>query len=59
MSETTRANFRMDTELKKSVPVEMSADPFYCASNMKHLAQVIAEIDRGVVTLSEHELLED
>lgn len=59
MSEATMVNFCMDKDLKKSVPVEMSADPFYCASNMNHLAQVVAEIDRGVVPLSEHELLED
>lgn len=84
MSEMTMVNFRMDSDLKKSmesvckemgltmtaaftmfaakvsrerrIPFEVSADPFYSASNMAHLARVTAQIDAGEARLTEHAL---
>lgn len=86
MSNAVNVNFRMDSDLKKSmeevcsemglsmttaftifaktvsrerrIPFEVSADPFYSESNMKHLRQVIHDIDSGKAKLTEHNLLE-
>lgn len=87
MAEMSMVNFRMDTDLKKSmestckdmgltmtaaftmfaakvsrekrIPFEVNADPFYSASNMAYLSDVIADIESGRATLTEHELTED
>ena len=32
---------------EKRIPFEVSADPFYSASNMKHLQRAIAELNAG------------
>ena len=40
----------------RKIPFELSADPFYCESNMRHLAQSAAAARAGHVT--EHELIE-
>ena len=42
---------------EKRIPFEVFADPFYSASNMKHLQRAIAEFNasKGV----EHEIIED
>lgn len=81
MSEMTMVNFRMDSDLKKSmesvckemgltmtaaftmfaakvsrerrIPFEVSADPFYSASNM---ARITSQIDAGEARLTEHAL---
>lgn len=86
MSNAVNVNFRMDSDLKKSmeevcsemglsmttaftifaktvsrerrIPFEVSADPFYSESNMKHLRQVIHDIDSGKAKLTEHDLIE-
>ena len=44
---------------EKRIPFEVSADPFYSESNMKHLEQVIADINEGRVKLVEHDLIEE
>lgn len=43
---------------EKRIPFEVSADPFYSESNMKHLEKVTAEINAGTAKLTEHELVE-
>ena len=43
---------------EKRIPFEVSADPFYSESNMKHLEQVIADINQGRAKLVEHDLIE-
>ena len=43
---------------EKRIPFEVSADPFYSESNMKHLEQVIADINQGRAKLIEHDLIE-
>lgn len=51
--------FAAKVSREKRIPFEISADPFYGASNMAHLSRVIADIDSGAVNLIEHELIED
>ena len=42
---------------EKRIPFEVSADPFYSASNMRHLQKAIADLNAGKGV--EHELIED
>ena len=42
---------------EKRIPFEVSADPFYSESNLKHLQRVAAELNAG--TSVEHEIIED
>ena len=41
------------------IPFEVSADPFYSESNMKHLEKIAAEINAGTAKLVEHDLIEE
>lgn len=42
---------------EKRIPFEVSADPFYSESNLKHLQRVVAELNAGKSV--EHEIIED
>lgn len=42
---------------EKRIPFEVSADPFYSESNLKHLQHVAAELNAGKSV--EHEIIED
>lgn len=42
---------------EKRIPFEVSADPFYSESNLKHLQRVAAELNAGKSV--EHESIED
>ena len=42
---------------EKRIPFEVSADPFYSESNLKHLQRVVAELNAGKSV--EHEMIED
>ena len=42
---------------EKGIPFEVSADPFYSESNLKHLQRVVAELNAGKSV--EHEIIED
>ena len=42
---------------EKRIPFEVSADPFYSESNLKHLQRVAAELNAGKSV--EHETIED
>lgn len=42
---------------EKRIPFEVSADPFYSESNLKHLQRAIAELNAGKGV--EHEIIED
>ena len=42
---------------EKQIPFEVSADPFYSESNLKHLQRVAAELNAGKSV--EHEIIED
>ncbi len=41
----------------RKIPFELSADPFYSESNLRHLRESVAAAKAGNVT--EHELIED
>ena len=40
----------------RKIPFELSADPFYCESNMRYLAESIRSLERGEGKV--HELIE-
>lgn len=42
---------------EKGIPFEVSADPFYSESNLKHLQRVVAELNAGKSV--EHEIIEN
>ena len=42
---------------EKRIPFEVSADPFYSESTLKHLQRVVAELNAGKSV--EHEIIED
>ncbi len=43
---------------EKRIPFDLSVDPFYSESNMKHLKKVIDGIEDGTRPLVEHDLIE-
>lgn len=43
---------------EKRIPFELSADPFYSESNMKHLESIVRDINSGKSRLVEHDLIE-
>lgn len=51
--------FATKVSRERRIPFEINADPFYSATNMAHLARVVADIDSGAAKLTEHELIED
>ena len=60
MSMTTAFTiFATKVSREKRIPFEISADPFYSESNMKHLNKVISNIESGKAKLTEHELIEE
>lgn len=40
------------------IPFEVSADPFYSESNMRHLENVMRDVKEGKAHFSEHDLIE-
>ena len=44
---------------ERRIPFEVSADPFYSEENINELKRRIANLEAGVSTLKEHELIED
>ena len=60
MSMTTAFTiFAKKMKREKRIPFDVSVDPFYSDSNMRHLTKVISEIESGKAKLTEHELLEE
>ena len=43
---------------EKRIPFELTADPFYSDSNMRHLEKIVQDIKSGKAHFSEHELIE-
>lgn len=43
---------------EKRIPFELSADPFYSESNIKHLESIVRDINAGKARLVEHDLIE-
>mgnify|MGYP002860928775 FL=1 len=55
------AAFKMFTKKvirEKRIPFDVSIDPFYSESNMRHLSKIVSEVDSGIAVLTEHELIE-
>lgn len=44
---------------EKRIPFDVSVDPFYSESNIRHLEQKMADYKAGRIQLAEHELIED
>lgn len=44
---------------ERRIPFELSADPFYSESNMRHLEKVVADINAGTAKFVEHDLIEE
>lgn len=40
------------------IPFEVSVDPFYSESNLRHLEQIKRDIDNGTAHFEAHELIE-
>lgn len=60
MSMTTAFTiFATQVSRERRIPFEISADPFYSESNMKHLQSVISDIESGKSILKEHKLIEE
>lgn len=43
---------------ERRIPFEVSADPFYSESNIKHLEKIKRDIYEGKANFAEHELIE-
>lgn len=43
---------------EKRIPFEVSIDPFYSDSNMRHLEKIARDIKEGKAHFEEHELIE-
>ena len=43
---------------ERRIPFEVSVDPFYSDSNMRHLAKIMKDIKEGKAHFQEHDLLE-
>lgn len=60
MTMTTALNiFVKKMTREKRIPFDVAIDSFYAESNIKHLEQVINDIDTGKAKLEEHELIEE
>ena len=44
---------------EKRIPFDVAIDPFYSEANMRHLTNVLKEIDEGKVLVKEHKLIEE
>jgi DNA-damage-inducible protein J len=44
---------------ERRIPFEVSADPFYSASNIAHLENIVSDIKQGRAQFVEHPLIED
>lgn len=60
MSMTTAFTiFATKVARERRIPFEITAEPFYSESNMKHLEKVITDIESGKAKLVEHDLTEE
>ena len=69
MAHTVNVNFKLDEDVKKRmeracvgreyrIPFEVSADPFYSESNLRHLESVMQDVKAGKAHFAEHDLIE-
>lgn len=43
---------------ERRIPFEISTDPFYSESNIKHLEKIVERINNGTAKLVEHDIIE-
>lgn len=57
MSMTTAFTiFAKKVSREKRIPFDVSVDPFYSESNMRHLEQIACDVARGQAHFEEHDL---
>lgn len=49
--------FAKKVSRERRIPFEVSADPFYSESNIKHLEKIVSEINAGTARLVEHDVI--
>ena len=60
MSMTTAFTiFATKVSREKRIPFELTADPFYSASNMRYLEQKMEDYKAGKLKFAAHELIEE
>lgn len=50
--------FAKKVSREKRIPFEVSVDPFYSESNIRHLEKVMKDIRNGKAHFAEHDLIE-
>ena len=50
--------FAKKVSREKRIPFEVSVDPFYSESNIRHLEKVVKDIRNGKAHFAEHDLIE-
>ena len=50
--------FAKKVSREKRIPFEVSADPFYSESNIRHLENIIRDVNEGKAHFAEHDLIE-
>jgi DNA-damage-inducible protein J len=43
---------------ERRIPFELTADPFYSESNIRHLENIMRDINDGIAHFAEHDLVE-
>lgn len=51
--------FAKKVSREKRIPFDVSIDPFYSESNIRHLEEKMAEYKAGRLSLAEHNMIED
>jgi DNA-damage-inducible protein J len=51
--------FAKKVSREKRIPFELSVDPFYSESNIKHLEKIMRDIKSGKAHFAEHDLIEE
>lgn len=51
--------FAKKVSREKRIPFDVSVDPFYSESNIRHLEKKMEEYKAGRLQLAEHELIEE
>ena len=44
---------------ERRIPFEVSADPFWCEANIRHLEGILHDVREGRASFAEHALIED
>lgn len=50
--------FAKKVSREKRIPFEVSADPFYSESNIRHLENIIRDVNEGKAHFAEHDIVE-